>query len=210
MESDKYICVREVPSSSSSSAAQPQVAIIDTSNPSNVIRKPIKADSAIMHPSALIIALKSGRVLQIFNLELKEKIVQYVMDEDVVFWKWISESHVGMVTETSVYHWNMDGSSPRKIFSRLKSLEGCQIINYRVNGSMSWMVLIGIMAKDGRVVGAMQLYSVQKDISQPIEGHAAAFGELTIDGHIVQLFTLAVRMSNGSGKASKITYQIHI
>lgn len=37
------------------------------------------------------------------------------------------------------------------------------------------LLLIGISAQQNRVVGAMQLYSVERKVSQPIEGHAAAF-----------------------------------
>jgi len=40
-------------------------------------------------------------------------------------------------------------------------------------------LLIGISAQQNRVVGAMQLYSVERKVSQPIEGHAAAFMQVT-------------------------------
>jgi len=33
----------------------------------------------------------------------------HVMTEDVVFWKWINVNTVGLVTETAVYHWKMEG-----------------------------------------------------------------------------------------------------
>lgn len=61
------------------------------------------------------------------------------------------------------------------MFDRHASLSGCQIINYRCDQDQTWLLLIGISAQDKRVVGSMQLYSVEKKISQPIEGHAAAF-----------------------------------
>lgn len=50
MESDKYICIRD-PSGTT-------LSIIDIENPSNIIKHSISADSAIMHPIELIIALK--------------------------------------------------------------------------------------------------------------------------------------------------------
>jgi clathrin heavy chain len=52
MESDKFICVREKVNEAN------QVVIIDLSDTGNVIRRPITADSAIMHPTLKIIALK--------------------------------------------------------------------------------------------------------------------------------------------------------
>jgi len=50
-----------------------------------------------------------------------------------------------------------------------------------------------------RVVGAMQLYSVERKVSQPIEGHAAAFSPFTIPGNATPstLFCFAVRGAQG-------------
>jgi clathrin heavy chain len=52
MESDKFICVRE------KVADTAQVVIIDMHDPTNPIRRPISADSAIMNPASKVIALK--------------------------------------------------------------------------------------------------------------------------------------------------------
>ncbi len=52
MESDKFICVREKVGETS------QVVIIDLNDTANPIRRPITADSAIMHPTSKVIALK--------------------------------------------------------------------------------------------------------------------------------------------------------
>lgn len=52
MESDKFICVRE------KAGEQAQVVIIDLADPTNPIRRPISADSAIMNPASKVIALK--------------------------------------------------------------------------------------------------------------------------------------------------------
>lgn len=49
-----------------------------------------------------------------------------------------------------------------------------------------WLLLIGISAQGNRVVGAMQLYSVDRKVSQPIEGHAATFAEFQVEGNKVK------------------------
>ncbi len=54
MESDKFICVRE------KVADTAQVVIIDLNDSTNPIRRPITADSAIMHPTSKVIALKGN------------------------------------------------------------------------------------------------------------------------------------------------------
>jgi len=75
----------------------------------------------------------AARTLQIFNIETKQKIKSHSNNEDIVFWKWVSDTTIGMVTETSVYHWTItDQTSPQKIFDRHPTHAGAQIINYRV------------------------------------------------------------------------------
>ena len=168
------------------------------------MRRPIKADSAIMHWNKEIIALKAGgKTLQIFDLAQKSKIKSTTMNEDVVFWKWFSESSLGLVTDTSVYHWNIFDASqvaPQKMFDRNQNLSGCQIINYRVSEDEKWMVVVGISQPQGRVVGNMQLYSKDRGISQAIEGHAASFGTLRLEDASAdtKLFTFANRSATGA------------
>jgi clathrin heavy chain len=194
MESDKFICVREKVGETN------QVVIIDMADHTNPIRRPISADSAIMNPASKVIALKAAKTLQIFNIEMKSKMKAHVMSDDVIFWKWISLNTIALVTETSVFHWSMEGdSTPQKIFDRHSSLNGCQIINYRTDASQNWLLLIGISAQQNRVVGAMQLYSVERKVSQPIEGHAAAFTKFRMEGNPADstLFCFAVRNVQG-------------
>jgi clathrin heavy chain len=132
----------------------------------------------------------------------------YNMTEDCIFWKWVSVNTIGIVTETSVYHWTTEG--------------GCQIINYRTDESLQWLLvngknfllfflnknlifyILGIQAQEGRVVGRMQLYSVERKVSQPIEGHAAAFTQFKLEANkkVSTLFSFAVRGAQG-GKVNR-------
>ncbi|OWR54911.1 clathrin heavy chain [Danaus plexippus plexippus] len=200
MESDKFICVREKVGDTS------EVVIIDMADPTNPIRRPISADSAIMNPASKVIALKgkagveAQKTLQIFNIEMKSKMKAHTMTEDVVFWKWISPNTLALVTKISVYHWSMEGdSTPVKMFDRHSSLAECQIINYRTDPKQQWLLLVGISAQQNRVVGAMQLYSVERKCSQPIEGHAASFATFKAEGNaeLSTLFCFAVRTAQG-------------
>lgn len=179
---------------------------MDLKSGSTPARRPIKADSAIMHWSREILALRAqGRTLQVFDLGTKQKLKSTTMNEDISFWKWISESTLGLVTDQSVYHWDITDSSqaaPVKVFDRNSNLQGCQIINYRANADLKWMVVVGISQQQGRVVGAMQLYSRDRGISQNIEGHAAAFGSIRLAdaAQDTKLFAFAVRNASGQGK----------
>ncbi|KAA0189973.1 hypothetical protein HAZT_HAZT008690 [Hyalella azteca] len=90
-------------------------------------------------------------------------------------------------------------AQPTKMFDRHSSLNGSQIINYRTDLKQNWLLLIGISAQQNRVVGFMQLYSVERKASQPIDGHAAAFTQFKMEGNPEEstLFCFAVRNAQG-------------
>lgn len=149
----------------------------------------------------------AGRTLQIFNIDTKQKVKAHENNENVVFWKWISDSSIGIVTDSSVCHWSITDTTtpPQKVFDRHAALAGSQIINYRISADEKWMVLIGISGNTAnpsafKVKGSMQLYSRERAVSQLIEGHAAAFAEVKLDGnqHVTKLFTFSVRSGNGA------------
>jgi clathrin heavy chain len=122
LESDSFICIRE----KKDEQAPAEVIIVDLKNNNNVMRRPIKADSAIMHWTKQVIALKAqSRTLQIFDLGAKAKLKSATMNEDVVFWKWFSETSLGLVTETTVYHWDVfdpNQAAPVEVFKRNSNL----------------------------------------------------------------------------------------
>lgn len=183
---------------------KPQVIIVNLKKGNEIVQRAISADSAIMHWTQEILALKAqGKTIQVFNLGTKTKLKSTVMSEDVVFWKWFSETSLGLVTDTSVYHWNVfdpTQDAPVKMFERSPNLSGNQIINYRVSDDEQWMVVVGISQKEGRVAGSMQLYSKARGISQNIEGHAASFATFQAEGQPepYKLFTFCVRSATGA------------
>jgi clathrin heavy chain len=124
LESDNYVCVRQ--KASEDPNAQPEVFIINLKNNNEVVKRPIKADSAIMHWHKNVIALKAqGRTLQIFDLGARQKLKSAQMNEDIAFWKWVSVDTLGLVTDTSVYHWNVFDPAqqmPQKVFERNANL----------------------------------------------------------------------------------------
>lgn len=67
----RYICVREKVGETA------QVVIIDMSDPTNPIRRPISADSAIMNPASKVIALK-GKWNSFNTACFYERVGQYI------------------------------------------------------------------------------------------------------------------------------------
>jgi len=198
MESEKFICIRE---QATTPEGKSQIVIVDIQNPAALQRRPITADSAIMNPTLNILALKAGSQLQIFNIDQKQKMKATNMADAVVFWKWIDSNTIAMVTNTTVFHWTLDGpEEPVKVFDRHSNLSDCQIINYRADSEKKWLCVVGIAQREGRIAGAMQLYSVERKVSQALEGHAAAFGDFVVEGGNKPsvLFSFAKRTANES------------
>ena len=63
-----------------------------------------------MHIKDNIVALKApmeggkGHILQVFNMDRKEKLSNLEFPDNIVFWRWITEDILGVVTTTAVYH----------------------------------------------------------------------------------------------------------
>ncbi|KAG2382938.1 hypothetical protein C9374_004905 [Naegleria lovaniensis] len=195
LESDKYVCVRDQIS------PQKSIQIVDVDSQSVTSNK-VNADSAIMHPTTKVLALRSGNTIQIFNLEMKAKMKEHTMTEAIVFWRWISTNTIAIVTATSVYHWSMDGqSAPKKMFDRHQNLANATIINYRTDTNAQWLLLIGLArAEDNSTKGVMQLYSVEKKVTQAIDGHAACFVDFKLSNNFVTTVVCIASSTPQGGK----------
>ncbi|KAL6838207.1 hypothetical protein ACP4OV_031969 [Aristida adscensionis] len=198
LKSEKYICVRET-------SPQNSVVIIDMAMPMQPLRFPFTADSALMNPETTKLALKAQMPgttqdhLQIFDIVLDTKIKSHQMLEQVVFWKWITPKLLGLVTQTTVFHWSIEGDSePTKMFDRTANLANNQIIN-TPEASISRPQLLK---------GNMQLFSVDQQSSQAHEAHAASFATFKVVGN-ENPSTLVCSASNTTN-AGQITSKLHI
>ncbi len=65
----------------------------------------------LMSPFVLTVSsiAAAAKTLQIFNLETKSKVKACTITEDVLYWRWISNTVVALVTDTAVFHWSMEG-----------------------------------------------------------------------------------------------------
>jgi len=173
-----------------------------------------------MNPVSKVIALKAtvqGTTqdhLQIFNIEMKSKMKSHQMPESVVFWRWVSPSMLGIVTNTAVFHWTMEGdSAPVKMFDRTANLTGNQIIAYRASEDEQWFTLIGIAPGDPSrpqlVKGNMQLFSVAQQRSQALEAHAAAFCTHQVPGNAQKSQVVAFAQKSAQPDGS-VASKLHV
>ena len=50
---------------------------------------------------------------------MKSKMKAHQMVDEIIFWKWINLNTIALVTETSVFHWSMEGLYSAPITSLL-------------------------------------------------------------------------------------------
>jgi hypothetical protein len=60
--------------------------------------------------------------LQIFHLTERRLIKEYLLEEKISFWKWISANTIAIVGENAVYHWSLEG-----IISHQTHLLACSV-----------------------------------------------------------------------------------
>ena len=90
------------------------------SSPSSVC----PSSSTCLHYSTL----SAGKTLQIFNIELKSKVKAHQNAEEVVFWKWVNEKTIALVSETAVYHWSIEGELSNEL-KGIDNLHSSQLRN---------------------------------------------------------------------------------
>ena len=99
LQSDKYITVNQGSS----------LSVVDVAT-KNVLPLPVSVDSAIMNPSSKIIAVRSkpanqqATQLKIYNLDTKTNLKSSSINDTVVYWKWINDKAIALVTSKSVFH----------------------------------------------------------------------------------------------------------
>lgn len=198
VESEKAITIRDEVTS--------EIKVIDLAtkmttklpNPNNAL------DGAIMHPTSKVIGLRAGNKLLIRNLEMQSDMKKVSMQGSVLFWRWLNNNTIALVTDTAVYHWSMNGDAqPEKMFDRSAYDGKVQFVSYRASADGKYLLLSGISASPaGGIAGVLQLYSVDMKKSQPLlDAPAAAFANITVDGRDAPstLFCFTLKNPQGPG-----------
>ena len=83
----------------------------------------MKADANLMHRTKNIIAVRAPQgentIIQVFDLDTKQKLKQAEVPEAVVFWKYITLTKIACVAKNAVYHIDITNQeAPARIFER--------------------------------------------------------------------------------------------
>eukprot|EP00960_Hanusia_phi_P031208 749147-Hanusia_phi.AAC.3 len=148
---------------------------------------------------------QAGEQLRAYS-ELKSKMKAHNMPEPVVYWKWINERTMALVTANAVFHWSMDGTSePVKVFDRLPQMSTYQIINYRADAAEKWMVLTGIaQVRHMCLVWQMSATGTKLHIIEVVKGNSAMpfqkrAVDITVPADAANDFPVAMQVSDKYG-----------
>lgn len=180
IQSDSFITIRE------NLADGTKLTIVDLPNGSSIQRFPATgADGALMHPLREMVAIRAGQTIQLLDIVGKQLVKSTQVPEPIVYWTWINETTIGMVSETSVYHWTVNNPSPQLVFARLPQMAGMKITSYSTNPEMTWCILVGIGVENNMIIGRSQFFSVEMNAPQQLNAMAATFCKIgSADGPI--------------------------
>ncbi|CCW60031.1 unnamed protein product [Phytomonas sp. EM1] len=179
IDGEKYVCVRDVQEN-----GQTSLVIADLVKQESMRNNIKDAEAAIMNPNSKILALRSGRNMQIFDVDASKRLKALVFHDDILFWRWVDAETVGIVTATTVYHWRLNtapDTPPERVFDRGEDYgASVQILSYHVDEKKKWLVLTGVTRDGTSTVGKAFLYSVENKSSRVLSGHACNFITTTV------------------------------
>ena len=149
-----------------------------------------------VHPGGKPVVLYAANALHIYSVETKEMQAYVVLPEPAVFLKWINDTTLGIVTGSAVLHWTLGEAEPIKKFDRHPTLAQSQIINYKESMDGKWCLLNGIAGGADGITGQLQLYSVERNDSQPLPAHVGTFA--TVEADQADLFAFAGKAGAGA------------
>ena len=214
-ESDRYICAKEVDQQGNTSVVTCNL----TKNLEISKRKMAKADGVMMHPTQNIMSVRANNgqnnvIVQVFNLDTRAKLKDIVLNHDVTYWTWLNDRTIGLVSSTSVFLLDIsDINSPaKKCFDRQGGLaqNNVFVLKLTCDSHMSWFALSAISSVNvggsPQVIGYVQLFNVQQNASQNIEGFAPAMKDVKcIDDNDSSIFCFIDKKQNNPNYKLLIT-----
>ncbi|RUS81436.1 hypothetical protein EGW08_010820 [Elysia chlorotica] len=186
MTSDKWIAVRH-DNCTDLSARRAVVTVLSPIEGTISYAGSTSADSVQMNPRKALIALKAGLRFEVFDLDSKELVNKVKFHDIVVHWTWLNADVIAMVTDTAVYHWNVNTQKsclpPQQVFVRHHRLAFTEIVSYKADSTLNWLALTGLTPEENKISGVTQLYNKDEDLTQCINTHACCFSSYHFPGN---------------------------
>ncbi|KAM3137112.1 hypothetical protein pb186bvf_010840 [Paramecium bursaria] len=168
------------------------------------------SDSVVIHENNSIVALRQFNYdnnmtnIQIYNMNLREKLFDKNFDLKVEFWKFLKDQII-IVSQTTVSYLDIQEQDSKHLFERSGQFQQgqTQIIGFDSDPQQNWFALKGISPGiEYNVEGHIQLYSKEKNISQYINGFACGFGKAKLHSDTYESSLIALSQ-NGTDQNQK-------
>lgn len=117
--------------------------------------------SAQMNPSRPLLAISTCSRISIYDI-YSEKLVSWARFPcESLFWCWISEKIIAVVSPTSIFHWNVDQAEEMSFaFERDSRTREHQVANYVADASLRWFAITSLSRSDknGKRCATLVLY----------------------------------------------------
>lgn len=172
-----------------------EVIFADVFNRNLSFRRQVTANEIAIHPTkphvALICKFECGFYpfinmknvsangkLQVYDVESHARVVTVTFNEQLVFWRFVDEVNIILVSDKSVYRWDYTAanSEPKKVFDRHVNLLSKKIVDAGMDKKQEYLYILGQSPKeDGDVHSQIQLFSIDRSATQLIEAYQMAF-----------------------------------
>ena len=143
LDSASHVAVRD------ESTKQIVIAPIDTRESATVVANTDNAiEAAIVHPLGLLVALRLGARFVVRDLQTQQDVAAVTMSAEsvIVWWGWLDEETVALVSERAVFHWMFCTSAqPAQIFERVAHESEVQVVSYCASHDRKFLLLGGVM-----------------------------------------------------------------
>ncbi|KII68857.1 Clathrin heavy chain 1 [Thelohanellus kitauei] len=173
IDSKEYVCLVDP------KGPETDVTVINTSNPDDIRKFSFDSDMVRINPDNKVLAVKTLRKIVVINLETMEQINEASFDEEIMFFKWISVYMIGVVTQTSIYHWSIeDIVAPLLMIQDNRMDSNKEVFDYQVDSTTKWCAVISTTDQHTEPQRKIRVLSFPKEFKYRGDGHVGCFLDL--------------------------------
>ncbi|XP_050028849.1 clathrin heavy chain 1-like isoform X2 [Dermacentor andersoni] len=195
----QWLCIRHTMTCRNASSSADRCSVVTVFNPQRSAPQTYKVEArcAKLNPDKPLLAITDQWALYLYSTRTKKLLHKSRLERDLVYWAWVTPSTLGLVTRDAVFHWDCSSAptEPVFMFSLHERIRNTELVGYITDPGLKWLAVTGLFQEEQVVSGLVQLYSVDRRVSQLLPGQCAQLCRHQFQGqaHASQLLLLADR-----------------
>ncbi|XP_065289693.1 clathrin heavy chain 1-like isoform X2 [Dermacentor albipictus] len=195
----QWLCIRHTMTCRNASSSADRCSVVTVFNPQRSAPQTYKVEArcAKLNPDKPLLAITDQWALYLYSTRTKKLLHKSRLERDLVYWAWVTPSTLGLVTRDAVFHWDCSSAptEPAFMFSLHERIRNTELVGYITDPGLKWLAVTGLFQEEQVVSGLVQLYSVDRRVSQLLPGQCAQLCRHQFQGqaHASQLLLLADR-----------------